>query len=684
MANVVFLFDGTDSTQDLALLSAADTLGTVVSATDQVRTGPRSLKMTYAGSVAQASFRGVLADAGRRCSFALRLSQVTTTPWALRFRNTSDQNVCVISVNSSVFTLAPTGATSVVGSVTLSANAWYRVVVAFTITNTTTFKFVVMIYDSADTLLETLTATAGTLTRTGADRFNMTVPSISTNPTSMWFDDLFIDDGADYLDPGNIRVTNKRPAANGTTNGFTTQIGSGGSGYGSGHAPQVNEQPLSTTNGWSMVGAGAAVTEEYTIESAAAGDLDISADYDIVGKMGWVYAKSLASETGSIVTDGLTSSISLTSTDTLFKKPVTSTSYPAGGTDVGIITDTTLTTVSLFEAGVLFAVRQRTLLFAVESLAAAISEAPDVRAIIAVSESLAVRASLEAAFVLAALDVIDALRLVLSEQAFPYVSADGRDTLGSTVAEQSFPYTSSDVADAITAASSERSFPYVSVDGADATVVVLTEIAEVFTGQATVDVTATDALLVVVAETVALLVTVDGADGAGARLSELAELLISVAAQDSGRVAGSETTDIAVILAVAEAARVALAESPDAILAQASPSDNQSLGAGEEVDLSVSVSSSDATGLGLADLAFLTVLVEVAEALALSLVESAAITVALFALDACAVVLAEVSGTDVVTVEFPPTSTRGPAFGPRNRDETVRPSIVPARKSMIW
>ena len=59
------------------------------------------------------------------------------------------------------------------------------------------------------------------------------------------------------LDPGAILVTAKRPFTNGTTeDGFTTQIGASGSGYGSGHTPQVNERPLSQTNGWSVIGAG--------------------------------------------------------------------------------------------------------------------------------------------------------------------------------------------------------------------------------------------------------------------------------------------------------------------------------------------------------------------------------------------------------------------------------------------
>ncbi len=77
--------------------------------------------------------------------------------------------------------------------------------------------------------------------------------TISTSGVA-YFDDIYVDNGSDLSDPGNVHVTAKRPGSNGLSNGFATQIGSGGSGFGSGHAPQVNERPLSNTNGWSSVG----------------------------------------------------------------------------------------------------------------------------------------------------------------------------------------------------------------------------------------------------------------------------------------------------------------------------------------------------------------------------------------------------------------------------------------------
>lgn len=141
----------------------------------------------------------------------------------------------------------------------------------------------------------------------------------------------------------------------GTTNGFTTQIGAGGSGYGSGHSPQVNERALSTTNGWSMVGAGSAVTEEYNIENIATGDTNLTGA-TIVDWLGWASMSSLVGETVQMVVGGANFAQAITSTATLYTKMKGSTTYPVGtGTDIGITTDTSLTTVSLYECGIIVA-----------------------------------------------------------------------------------------------------------------------------------------------------------------------------------------------------------------------------------------------------------------------------------------------------------------------------------------
>lgn len=351
-----FLESGGDATQDLTFY--ATNSGTVTAATDQSHTGSYSIKCNSgAGAVTAlvSTKTGILADSGSQISFYFRFDVLPSANETFCFINDSS-NIVVLKTRlgpSGVIVNSPQGATAATGTKILAVNTWYRICISYYITNTTTYQCKVYVNGVLDS-----TTNAGTLIRTGTNRLMLQIEGTAGANKNHWFDDIYCaTGGADSSaqpDTGDIRVTAKRPNANGTTNGFTTQIGSGGSGYGSGHSPQVNEQPLSTTNGWSMIGAGSAITEEYTIEGLTVGNVDLTG-YSILDFMGWVYAKSLSSETGSIVVAGATSSISLTSTNTLFIKAAGSTVYPAGGTDIGIVTDTTLTTVSLYECGILVA-----------------------------------------------------------------------------------------------------------------------------------------------------------------------------------------------------------------------------------------------------------------------------------------------------------------------------------------
>lgn len=232
---------------------------------------------------------------------------------------------------------------------TLSIGIWYRISLAFTLTSTTINEFRLFINGVLN-----ISVTNATLGGIGVSQ--LLIGNADTDTTlDFRSSDHYIDNSSTLTDPGNIWVTAKRPNANGTTNGFTTQIGSGGSGYGTGHSPQVNERALSNVNGWSMIGAGSAVTEEYNIESKATGDINISAA-TIVDWLGWVDINSLAGETIQIILNGANNAQAITSTETLFNKIKGSTTYPAGtGADIGVITDTSLTTVSLYECGVVVA-----------------------------------------------------------------------------------------------------------------------------------------------------------------------------------------------------------------------------------------------------------------------------------------------------------------------------------------
>lgn len=322
-------------------------------ATDFVH-GSHIKSIKYAPNTSQkVTSPSVLADAGSRISMYIYLVALPSSTTAIFSGHTStgtDNDVFQIKITSGgVLQLFET--TSQIGSngATLSTGIWYRISIAYTITSTTVNRFEVF-KDGVSTISvtnATITNQVGIYLFIGNLALNSTLDFRSS--------DHYVDSSAALTDPGNIWVTAKRPNANGTTNGFTTQIGAGGSGYGTGHSPQVNERPLSNTNGWSMVGAGSAITEEYNIESKSTGDIDISTA-TIVDYLGWVDAKAALSETASIIVNNVTSNVLLTSGEGLFTKIAGSSTYPAGtGTDIGLITATTVTTVSLYECGVIVA-----------------------------------------------------------------------------------------------------------------------------------------------------------------------------------------------------------------------------------------------------------------------------------------------------------------------------------------
>ncbi len=304
---------------------------------------------SVAGSYVR-TLAATLSDAGSRISlylYIVTLPSSTHSIIALKSSGGGGAGLVTIRItNAGVLQLwnAETAQIGTDGN-TLNTGQWYRISLAYTITSTSVNRFEIFLDG-----VSMISITNGTL---GAIATSLL--QISGLNGSYRISDIYIDNSSSLTDTGNIWVTAKRPVSNGTTNGFTTQIGSGGSGYGSGHSPQVNERALSTTNGWSMVGAGSAITEEYNIESKSTGDIDISTA-TIVDWLAWWSMSSLAGETLTTIFNGSTSTQAITSTATLYTKIVGSTTYPAGsGTDVGITTTTALTTVSLYECGVIVA-----------------------------------------------------------------------------------------------------------------------------------------------------------------------------------------------------------------------------------------------------------------------------------------------------------------------------------------
>ncbi len=323
--------------------------GLVTSQSSVVHSGPNAYKLNTSSPAVQPALQaiGVVQDSGTRFSFWINFPSVSPAVGCslVNFTNAAGTAVVLLGLSTGgQLIVNAIGASASTGSTVLSTNTWYRVSFVYTITNSTTYSVKAFI----NGVQEISFSNTGTLTNTTTNRLLVNIGPAAGVNFIYYADDIYIDNSNSLTDPGNIYVTAKRPNANGTTNGFTTQIGSGGSGYGTGHSPQVNERPVSLTNGWSIATGGVSKTEEYNIEGRATGDTSI-AYHNIVDYTGWVVAKSLSSETASLVLNNVTSNISLTSTVTSFQAIAGSTTYPAG-------TGTTLsTTVSLYECGVMVA-----------------------------------------------------------------------------------------------------------------------------------------------------------------------------------------------------------------------------------------------------------------------------------------------------------------------------------------
>lgn len=348
-----FLESGTDATQDLSFWTS--TAGASSSSTAASHTGPRSVLLFTSSPATTASVgkTGILADAGSRISVYFRFDTLPPSSVnTIQIRQSSTNVVYAIQLNNAgTLRFVPTGVTPVNGTKVLNVNTWYRISIGYTITNSTTFVFNAYI----NGVLEN-TMNSGTLTNVTSNQLFLLNSSTTGTNASMYFDDIYVDSLTTANDPGNIIVTNKRPVANGAANAFTTQIGSGGSGYGTGHAPQVNEQPLSVTNGWSIASA-SLLTEEYTIEASNVGDVNVSNPrYALVDYMGWIHAKRGATATDrNIVVNGSATAVTLTTTATTYLKAAGSTTYPSGNTAIGMNNNSVNNLVSFYECGILLA-----------------------------------------------------------------------------------------------------------------------------------------------------------------------------------------------------------------------------------------------------------------------------------------------------------------------------------------
>lgn len=216
--STIWANDGSDRSGTLADFNT--TIGTVTSATDQAKTGPRSIKGVTGSPAANAVWtkNSVLADAGRRISFWVRM-----TAWAgggdlIRIQNSSGLGVYTIKRDNTTthFALEPSGLTAIDGSDGLTVDTWTHIAIAHVITSASNWQ--IKLWKNG-TLIINANST-GTMTRTSADRLNGVFPSSMGTNKSCWWDDIYVDDGTGLDFPGAIRIADNRDLYNTLNGGF--------------------------------------------------------------------------------------------------------------------------------------------------------------------------------------------------------------------------------------------------------------------------------------------------------------------------------------------------------------------------------------------------------------------------------------------------------------------------------
>lgn len=156
---------------------------------------------------------------------------------------------------------------------------------------------------------------------------------------------LYIDDGADLSDPGNVHCTAKRPA--GIYNGnWATHGGSSA----------VDERPLNETNYIADL-TGVAARQDYYLQNRNAGDVDLT-DKSLLGYMGWIWAKQdVVGGSPKLLLNGWDNvyDVSLTTSPAARFKTITSPDYPSDSDGIGMLSATSGFSTYLYECGVVVA-----------------------------------------------------------------------------------------------------------------------------------------------------------------------------------------------------------------------------------------------------------------------------------------------------------------------------------------
>lgn len=319
-------------------------------------TNPRSWKMTTGagGTETNAYVDGVAANAGRRISFWAYFPALpgSGTPFA-SVATSGGTELVTIGLNSdgSIYIgAAGTGSFGGSSAGAVTVNTWMRFTLSYTITNTTTYSIAAFINGVASgTISNTGTMTSGT-----TNRLYLKASASGGNNWIVYFDQPYIDDGTNLADVCSAGYTRKQtaklPAANNTGN-FEVNIGANPAN----RYTNMNERPLSTTNGWRR-SLTAQTQENYTLQSSSAGDVDISGSgIVLVARTAWIYCQSFGGVglgTPGIVDNGSVTGVSFTrNVDVLVTTITDSSSYPSNAAGIGMQSGGTANDTLFYECG---------------------------------------------------------------------------------------------------------------------------------------------------------------------------------------------------------------------------------------------------------------------------------------------------------------------------------------------
>jgi hypothetical protein len=259
----VWMESGTDATGDQGFWQAG---GGLISDTAEKFTGPRSILLDLSNpAVAKYCFQVYLmSPSGRRFTFRFKASGVPAdwdTLWLMRDRTGTYTALSIA--------MSPTGQIGIYDGTdaymstetSVGVGRWDRIAFAYDIISTTNWRAKLYLNGK----LVASADSGNTLAGMAVDSFQFYAHDASGVNFKHWYDDVYIDDGCNLGDPGDIRVTAKRPNAE-NVNGFDAAVGAA---RGASDWDSVDEVPRSDTNGWrhrggAFVAAGALATNATT------------------------------------------------------------------------------------------------------------------------------------------------------------------------------------------------------------------------------------------------------------------------------------------------------------------------------------------------------------------------------------------------------------------------------------